>query len=403
MEVDHTGAVIVSDDFSGVLDLGGAQLVADDVERSHHYLVKYDAAGGHDWSLDFGGLFSDFYEYELALDCAGNLFLAGSFYGPMTLDGLTIEATPGNDVQGDIIYPTTDILVAKLTPGGQLVWARHFGDDDYQRAYDLVTTDSGGIVLAGALKGTLEIDGVVIVADKSYDGLLLELDEQGDYLGHRSFAAPADVIARAIERSAGGELTVLGNAAAGVDFGGGPLPVENQNYLYLAQFEQNGDHRWSLRPTTTKLLGVTSDDQAAVYLAGQVGKDAFLTRYDPTGAIVWTRKGVSTQGAIAYDVSTAGDDVAVVGNFRYNLDLDGTVFESDTGNRDLFLARYTSDGTLVSAARFVSGDEALPRRVRIGPDGESIIAGRFEGSLDLPTGPLMPVGPRDAFVHRTSP
>jgi len=322
----------------------------------------------------------------------------------MEIDGTTLEATPGFDPQGDIIYFTTDILVAKFTPGGQLVWARHFGDTDDQRAHALVTTDDGGIVLAGALRGTLEIDGAEIVADTSYDGLLLELDDQGEYRGHRSFPAPADVMIEALARSAGGQLTLLGNAAAGVDFGGGPLPVQDQNYLFLAQLEQTGDHRWSLRPTTTKLLGVTSDDEAAVYLSGQTAKDAFLTRYDPTGAITWTRTGASTHSGIMYDVSTTGADIGVVGTFKYSLDLgDGAIFKSGTGNNDLFFARYTTDGTLVSAEHIVSGDDVRPRRVRVGPDGETVVAGRFEGSLELPTGVVMAAGGRDIFLHRAAP
>ncbi|MBL8975926.1 MAG: hypothetical protein JNK56_35310, partial [Myxococcales bacterium] len=404
MEVDHTGAVLLSNIFHGLLDLGGAQLDGTDGDASHHYLAKYDALGQHAWSLHFGG--SSFYEYELALDCAGNLFLAGSFDGSITIEGVTLTATLGFEQEADIVYNTTDILLAKFTPAGQLVWARRFGDASYQRSYDLVATDDGGVVIAGALKGTLDVDGTLIVANTSYDGLLLALDATGAYLWHRSFAAPADVDMQAIDRSAGGQLSVAGGAAAGVDFGGGPLPADNQNYIYLAQFEANGDHRWSLRaPADHSLYSLAADDDAAVYIAGYTTlKTAVLTRFDPSGALAWTRTGVSTNYAVAYDVSTAGTTVALIGSFRASLDLgDGTVFSSNTGFNDLFLARYAADGALLSASQVVSGKQAQPRRVRIGPDGETLAAGFFKGTLDLPTGQLTAVGSEDMFLYRAAP
>jgi hypothetical protein len=283
------------------------------------------------------------------------------------------------------------------------VWARSFGDKEYQRAHDLVTTDAGGLVLVGALQGTLEIDGAVIVADDSYDGLLLELDDEGEYRGHRSFAAPADVAMQVIDRSAGGQLTVLGNAADGVDFGGGPLPA-GPNYLYIAQFEPNGDHRWSLRGPDQFVFGVASDDDAAVYLIGNKSKTAILTRYDPTGAITWTRTGPSTHSAIPYDIGVTGTTIAIAGTFRYSIDFgDGNDFSSNTGNDDMFLVRYATDGALLSASQVVSGDKARPRRVRVGPDGETVVAGHFEGTLDLPTGQLAPIGAQDIFLHRAAP
>ena len=69
----------------------------------------------------------------------------------------------------------------------------------------------------------------------------------------------------------------------------------------------------------------------------------------------------------------------------------------------MFLVRYATDGALLSASQVVSGDKARPRRVRVGPDGETVVAGHFEGTLDLPTGQLAPIGAQDIFVHRAAP
>lgn len=71
------------------------------------------------------------------------------------------------------------------------------------------------------------------------------------------------------------------------------------------------------------------------------GNDAFLTKLDATGAILWTRQWgtVETDSVSAVVVDAAGD-VYVAGDTRGNLD-----GNTSSGSTDLFITKWTTDGT----------------------------------------------------------
>lgn len=411
LAVDPTGAVVISDRFRGALDLGDASL---DVGSDYHYfLVKYDGAGQLQWSFPLGGPDGDIVDYDIAVDCAGNIIVAGSFRGTIGVGDVELEAILGYEMARDQITVTTDIFVAKFAPDGALMWTRQFGDEANQRALDVVTTASGGFVVVGSLKGTLDLGDEVVVADDTADGLLLEFDLEGSVAWQQSFGALADVTLAEVDLSAGGVISVGGLAAAGVDFGGGPLPVDGDDYEVFAQFEPDGQHRWSRRFLPDHgASGLAADADGAVYVTGtKLGEmngpiDLFLSRIDATGEVAWTRYGGAGPGELSrgYDVAAGpGGHAVVVGVFGGEIDLGGGPMMTAQGDNDMFIARYGPDGALVTSQQVTGSSIEDPRAVRFGPDGELVVAGQFAGTIDFGAGALASVGTQDFFVHRFSP
>jgi hypothetical protein len=92
---------------------------------------------------------------------------------------------------------------------------------------------------------------------------------------------------------------------------------------------------------------------SAVTLAGTGQDDAFVTKYDPAGALVWARQvggSVTDQGR---GVAVAADgSVYVTGLFTAGVTFIGSgVKLSSRGAGDIFIARYNPDGQLIWALR----------------------------------------------------
>lgn len=401
--LDHTGAVLLSSQFIGQTDLGGGPRTAAKVGR---FLVKYDGQGQYLWD-DVSSGFKDsaLFFPALAVDCAGNIYIAGSFVGTIEIDGELLTATEGIDPEGDPPLVSTDMVIAKLTPAGKLVWARRFGDDQNQVLNDVVTTPAGGIIVAGAVKGAFAIDGADIDAGAKNDGLLAEFDADGALVWHKTFGGAVNVLFRGLDHSPTGLLAVAGYAEDKVDFGGGPLAKIGNQGDFVAQFEPNGAHRWSVRALADhRWSDLAAGPDGKVYVTGtkETGVyDLFLSAYDPTGAVAWSIYGESNDFAWGQAVTTApSGEVAVTGNFRGTLHLGGGALK-DPQSSNLFVARFTAGGQLIKAAKFAGN--ALPQMLRFGPDGELVLGGLLQGTIDFGTGPLIPPGIDEIFLHRFSP
>ncbi|MCC6556883.1 MAG: hypothetical protein IT372_28345, partial [Polyangiaceae bacterium] len=111
---DGSNEIVVIGYFEGSIDLGGGALQSaggDDI-----FVARFDWFGHHVWSKRFGGA-GDQRGASVALDGAGNAFLAGYFAGSLDLGGGGLQSAGGDD-----------LFVAKLDGSGNHVWSKRFGD-----------------------------------------------------------------------------------------------------------------------------------------------------------------------------------------------------------------------------------------------------------------------------------
>jgi hypothetical protein len=161
---------------------------------------------------------------------------------------------------------------------------------------------------------------------------------------------------RRIATDAAGNLVVAGFFTGSIDLGGGPMTATNGQDVFLAELDANGGYRWS---------------QHIVANGGVIESVAA----DSTGAVV------------------------VVGFFFGTMTLGADVLTS-AGGQDVFVAKFSGDGTPIWAKRF--GDVGAQFGMALAIDGvdELYVAGRFLGALDLGAGPLVSAGSGDVFVAK---
>jgi len=134
--------------------------------------------------------------------------------------------------------------------------------------------------------------------------------------------------------------------------------------------------------------GVALDRVGAAYVVGQTegalpgqhsagGWDAFIRKYDPSGAELWTRQFGAGGADIASGVAVhPNGEVSVVGTTSSALP-----GQAAAGSFDAFVRRYNATGDEVWTRQFGTavGDNA--RRLAAEPDGRVLIVGSTEGAL----------------------
>jgi len=107
-----------------------------------------------------------------------------------------------------------------------------------------------------------------------------------------------------------------------------------------------------------------------------------------------------TAAAVRRDAS---GDVVVIGDFAGRLELGGAKVDS-AGVRDVFVARFDATGALRWLDGFGDASEQRGSDLALDAEGNTVIAGFFEGSIDFSgNDPLTSKGGQDIFVAKFDP
>lgn len=123
----------------------------------------------------------------------------------------------------------------------------------------------------------------------------------------------------------------------------------------------------------------------------------------PQNTHVWSKRFGTTGHNTTYAVvSDRDNNVIIAGAFEGAVDLGGGALQS-AGAHDLFVAKYTGDGKLLWAQRFGgSGDDAA-YGVTVALSGEITVAGTMQGSFSAGATSLTSAGGYDVLLLRLQP
>jgi hypothetical protein len=125
---------------------------------------------------------------------------------------------------------SSDALVVKRTSSGQASWAKSFGsasDPGSGLGFAIAADASGGAVFGGWFPNSINFGGSTFTSTGKYNAFIARLDDQGAPVWSRAFGdtnvdAAGDSVS-GIALASGGEVIMIGNITATVDFGPGPL------------------------------------------------------------------------------------------------------------------------------------------------------------------------------------
>jgi hypothetical protein len=126
----------------------------------------------------------------------------------------------------------------------------------------------------------------------------------------------------------------------------------------------------------------------ATSLTSRGGNDAFVTKYDPAGTLLWAKGFGSTGSDQATGVAVDGaGNVVVAGGFEGTVDFDpsntGVQNRSSHGGGDIFVAKLDTNGNFVFAVTVGGGDSDRAEGVALDAAGNIYSTGSYRGNVDF--------------------
>ena len=402
--VDQAGNMFVTGYFVSHTNVGGSDFLS--VGSWDIVVAKYNPDGAHLWSTRFGSTGLDA-GFAATVDLGGNLYVAGVFNGTVDFGGGPLTSAGSGD-----------IFVASFASDGAHRWSRRYGSFANDTAQDIAVTNAQDLIITGFFRDSVDFGGGALSAE-SIDAFVLALDTDGNHIWSTRHGGSFDEL--------GVELAIDhdDNVYLAASYSVNTAVTSSHWTTHLVKFDANGGHIWfripQLGPTPpvnylNTPWAVAIDSEGNVFLAGRLYGDAgnteilqssFLNKVSPAGDSIWLRfypETVPNQSnmlpALTEIVLDESDRLIIAGRIEGAGDLGGGPL-GDTG--DVFLARLDSDGNHDVSVGFPGSVSELwqvwPGAIDLLPSGELVLAGQFEGTLDLGDGTMTSLG-TDMFMAR---
>lgn len=228
----------------------------------------------------------------------------------------------------------------------------------------------------------------------------------------KRYGGNQDQSAVAVAVVAGCDIFLAAASAGPIDLGNGPLQGKWFSGHALARLSSDGEAVWSRwiesssgsmsvdalvadgdgNLIVTGIFSGTLDLGSGPITAGaSPSRDVYVAKLDPQGTPLWVRHDNATWGLNPRGATLAvapNGDIVLTGAFMGTLDFGAGVLTSS--GEDIFIVKLSSTGETLWSKRFGGPGNTLDQVVHtaIGPAGEIVMAGDYEGALDFGLGPI---------------
>lgn len=276
------------------------------------YLVKTDSMGRHQWSKNYGGLYSDWaYAVERTLD---NGYLLCGYSNSFSAD--------------------YDPFVVKTDSAGNLLWQKSYPGNDWDFIYECISLPDSGFILCGETY-TNSLGGS--------DGLVMRIDKAGNLLWTKNVGTTTDdKLYKIILLN--NTLYAVGSSIQGthkygmlvkLNFSGNALPIITFNYNPNANQE---------------MLCITHNSVDELIMGGYINPDGindindWLLKTDTMGNVIFNYSGAAgTNGLKKHEDILCIDNDEIITTGTSN---------GGNGGLGLFMVRYNSAGIYIAADNF---------------------------------------------------
>ncbi len=362
--VDAAGNVYFTGGFLGTAaHFGSINMgILGSVQGDTYFLAKYDSSGTPLWVKAPSNTTGETYGTGIAVDSGGNSYTVGYFDGYwMSLDSTYLTNA------GDY-----NIFLAKHNIAGTLQWAKVLSSPDWSYSTGVALDGNGNVYVTGTFGTAVSIGPTNFTSAGAKDGFVAKFNGSGVLQWARQISGPSDDsgLASAAADAAGSVYVAggFGNAAGDiVSFGssvtltniGGGIPGAGVGDAFVAKYNSSGAIQWAQRAGGTNMdayTGVSTDMQGNIYVAGGTGGTGIpggfnlvVTKYDTNGLVQWTQTSSGTNGALSWagPLLDSGGNCYIAGWFQGSTSF-GTNTLTGRGYWDLFLAKLVGAGSAVS-------------------------------------------------------
>ncbi len=342
------------------------------------------------------------------------------------------------------------VVEEPFVPPGNIFWAKNAVGPDNDQSFAIAALSDSSTVVSGLFRSNLtfamgESNETTVGSAGQNDIFIARYDPDGALLWVKRVGAAGWETTFGITALSDDSVVITGIFGWAVTFGQGePNQITLQNYpndgVFVARYNPDGTLEWAKAISGTGRAygnGVTalSDDStiatgwfAGTYTfgkgelyetsltngAGYNGfeyRDIFVAKYNPDGTLAWAKRAGGSAGrndGIA--VTALSDGTAVVTGYFYGTAFFGqgepnqTSFVCD-GVRDIFVARYDTDGTLMWAKKAGGPTADSAHGITTLSDDSVTVTGYFTDSAIFGEGDpnettLVSAGAAEIFIAR---
>ncbi|WP_437932787.1 protein kinase [Sorangium sp. So ce291] len=328
----------------------------------------------------------------VAADAGGDLWITGAFRGAIDLGAVRLQGAG-----------YADVFVARLAPAGEVLWARRFGDGEWQSSGDIALDRAGNALVTGAFRGAIDFGQGPLRNPAGNDIFVAKLDAAGNVLWSKRFGDESEQGGNRVAVDQAGNVVIAGQCSGSLDLGDGALRGAGRYDIFLAKLDASGNTRWSRRlgdAAEQLAYGLGVDARGNIFLMGgfegavDIGgerltsagsMDVVVARFDADGRPRWGRRFGGPEHNHAYSlVVDAAGDVTVTGSFQGTMAVEGRRLTS-AGGDDIFVARLDAGGHLLWIRRMGGPGDDLGA-LAAGVDGEPIVVGRLDEPMERRSG-----------------
>ncbi len=263
MAVDASGRIYVVGYFNGSSPRYPA-------ETADGFLIQFNADGEQQWAQNLASSEGDVIS-SVAIAPSGEVYCAGYFSGQAMLGTALLQSmNPKSSI--------TSAFLAKFSPSGQILWTRNT-EGSYASFQAIATDNQGNICLTGDFSGTVRLGGRELTSTQSSDILTAKYSSGGELLWAKSVGGihPTDKKAdgrsesgESIATDASGNIYVTGLFSYVAQFGSIGLVERHYQSPFIAKYDAQGTVLWAKagdyqgQPRTA----ITSTPDGTIYLTG---------------------------------------------------------------------------------------------------------------------------------------
>ncbi|MBA3664159.1 MAG: T9SS type A sorting domain-containing protein [Bacteroidetes bacterium] len=356
------------------------------------------------WAYDYG--------YGTGLDNAGNLYVAGKYELNAIFSGSTVTNHGTNH----------DIYLAKYTPSGSLMWVQTGGGTLGDYAHAMYCDGSSAVYTAGEIEGlnaqiTFPGSAITLTCVGDNDLYLSKYDLNGTLLWAKSEGWYGSEKALGITADNTGNVYVCGYFTDTTKFNGVQVNGKGNHDIFIAKYNSSGVFQWVKTAGSVgrdEAKGVKCDASGNVYICGMYSNsayfnaqttltctagyfDAFVAKYDPSGNMLWIKRGSSDYDDVAWSITMDSQGKIYTAGEFVGYGIFGNQNVTTAGATDAFVACYDASGNEQWVKR--AGGSQIDRVRGIGTDGTNLfITGQFGSTASFGSQSVTSADSSDIFV-----
>lgn len=381
--VDSQRNVILVGAFQGKLDGDQDSQGDDDI-----YVIKLGVDGELIWSRTFGGAGADV-AMDVDVDGADSIVISGYFAQSASFGGETL--TSAGEYDG---------FISELDPDGNVMSSWQLSGAGMDKVSNVAAHDDGSIIFTiESDSASIDVGGQIHTNAGGYDIVVAKRSSSGAIvwstgIGHAGDDWPFD-----LEVDALGNTYVVGSFLESIDLGFGVRYANGGRDAFVTKLGANGTPEWATTfggNQSDNAFGVAIGPGNTVHVVGNVRgtidfgtgatsgtEDAFWSSYTSAGVFISAARYGDAEGQRA--TSIVADDlgnIIIGGWFQGNIDFGGGPISSST-DVDAYVAKLAVDGTQLWSKGFGSSGAQRVDSIAVAPNGELIVAGDFDGDVDF--------------------